>query len=844
MYLNKNTGPIGELARDDYLAHKVRNRVAILAIILTSLLLTSVFTAGLSIAHTYSAFTDAAPGPGSDGYIIGTQEQYEQIAGRSDVDWASFVREASVSPLHNPEFAGLEARLFAPDPLFYEKNYVNLTSGHFPENGDEVLLSQTLAEKLGMEQIPGQKFTLAVAISKPDGPVEQKMQMTVCGFYKNPLASISTIYEELYTGTDFISQHNPHISPERNHIYVKLANLNPLLQKSDVLQSLQTITDETGAISCATKHGQELFIAVVSIIPAVAFALFVVLCGYFLIYNVFSISFTNDIHWLGTLKTIGATPDQLKKLLRWQVRRLALYGIPIGLAAGYLFGELIAPLVVGTLTQFGPYYSRTANPLIFLAAGLFSWMTVCISARKPLKIAVSISPAEAVKYTPKNKRFIFTILSFALSMAIFLTAYDVTFGFQTEEMVERYNQEDYSITHTAALQWLDEAYQPIPKELPDQISRLPFVTNADTMYLARTMPDYIENAAGGRTYLSSTGSVGLTKPLERELAPLLQQDSNVESALGEIDGIPTVNLAILGLPADRLEQEAQYCLILDGTLDVAAFASGDYILYQQIGSQHITREEFQKDSTRIRAGDQLTIPFYADGLGFREKTVTVMAVLDFHPEIGQYSTGTFSSCNLILPDTLFQEIYPDYEERIGFIQISTKHELTQEENSQLDALVQRTQNFQLHTKSTYEERLEYEQSKMTIGLLGFFISALFGLIGISNVINTLTTSIFARKIEFAAMQSIGMTKKQMCWMLFWENVRLCTFSLAAAVPAGYLLAMNVAKDAYFTGFDLPSFVRACIFIIIACFILCALLAGILTHLLNKKSIVERLRDVS
>ncbi|MBS5142635.1 MAG: FtsX-like permease family protein [Ruminococcus sp.] len=55
--------------------------------------------------------------------------------------------------------------------------------------------------------------------------------------------------------------------------------------------------------------------------------------------------------------------------------------------------------------------------------------------------------------------------------------------------------------------------------------------------------------------------------------------------------------------------------------------------------------------------------------------------------------------------------------------------------------------------------------KETFLFIGFFLAALLGIIGISNLINTIASDVFSRKIELASMQSIGMTKKQLWAML-------------------------------------------------------------------------------
>ena len=77
--------------------------------------------------------------------------------------------------------------------------------------------------------------------------------------------------------------------------------------------------------------------------------------------------------------------------------------------------------------------------LIFCAGAVFSWITVYISAHRSLKIASRISPVEAAKYTPKKRKNLFTILSFALSGIMFMAASNVTLGYSVDKMIQRYN---------------------------------------------------------------------------------------------------------------------------------------------------------------------------------------------------------------------------------------------------------------------------------------------------------------------------------------------------------------------------------------------------------------------
>ena len=96
MFGNPNTGIEKELAMEDYKVHTVRNRVAVLAVILTAVLLAVVFNVGLSLVRTVSLATGASPGPGADGNCVyGDYEILEKVRALPQVEWAAFVRRCS-----------------------------------------------------------------------------------------------------------------------------------------------------------------------------------------------------------------------------------------------------------------------------------------------------------------------------------------------------------------------------------------------------------------------------------------------------------------------------------------------------------------------------------------------------------------------------------------------------------------------------------------------------------------------------------------------------------------------------------------------------------------------------
>ena len=215
-------------------------------------------------------------------------------------------------------------------------------------------------------------------------------------------------------------------------------------------------------------------IALISII-----ALFIVLSGYLLIYNVLYIAVTKDINFYGLLKTIGTSPRQIKKIVKGQAIRISIIGIPIGLALGAIVSFVIVPIVLDAMNS-GAYSAAmpsdvSFNPVIFILATLFSLLTVLLSCRKPARIASSISPTEALRYTgskakkqKKNrnstnggrlykmawynvfrekKRAILVFLSLFMGIITFLSVNTFLKSISVENYIEKYVKNDFILTN-------------------------------------------------------------------------------------------------------------------------------------------------------------------------------------------------------------------------------------------------------------------------------------------------------------------------------------------------------------------------------------------------------------
>ena len=119
----------------------------------------------------------------------------------------------------------------------------------------------------------------------------------------------------------------------------------------------------------------------------------VLIGGYIVIQSIFRISINDKIKSYGQLRTIGATPKQIKRIVKREGRKLGSIGILIGTVLGVCCGFLL----------FSKGFNAVSYAVMVSLTLISGWIMVSISIRKPVKIAAGISPIEAVRFTPVQK---------------------------------------------------------------------------------------------------------------------------------------------------------------------------------------------------------------------------------------------------------------------------------------------------------------------------------------------------------------------------------------------------------------------------------------------------------
>ncbi len=199
-----------------------------------------------------------------------------------------------------------------------------------------------------------------------------------------------------------------------------------------------------------------------------------------------------------------------------------------------------------------------------------------------------------------------------------------------------------------------------------------------------------------------------------------------------------------GLILDTFSKEYR---ILEGDFDREAFQTGNYVLVQAASGAEEPGKETQ--------------PTYSVGdcVEIQGKTYEVMGiVMDIYDITEGVNGDETVFLSFYLPAERFQELYPDNTPRKFFFHVNDEG-VPQAEQMLLDYRKEHDKSMTYVSKATLTEH--YKEQTRANTITGFAISIIIAIVGVLNFINSMVTAIVSRQKEFAMIQSVGMTKRQL-----------------------------------------------------------------------------------
>ena len=469
--------------------------------------------------------------------------------------------------------------------------------------------------------------------------------------------------------------------------------------------------------------------------------------GYVVIQSIFRISVNDKIQSYGQLRTIGATPRQIRRIVKKESRRLGGIGILIGILSGAGGGLLLFPKGF-----HGGYYG-----VAVLLTVVVCWVMVVSSVHRPVKIAANISPLEAMRFSAGQEKVHNRKKHRKLS--------PVSMGFAN---FGRDRKKSVSIAVCLSLGGilLLVVSSMVLTRSPEQAARLFFTDGDYKIYLSSEQPEEEIMAAGN---------------------PL---DENLRREILSVDGVTDVLVprrSLHGKIRTSESAEAGMCDMLTDAnrMDVeTALVSG-----AMPADTHsvLLSTGYQKHHADMDVGSAIELT-----LGQKTVTVTISGLFDASKAANGHGALAMDSAALFAPEELFRELHPEIESFDYSWSIVSDPKKAKSVESSLQELVSDRSNLGMDTIATH---IEYEkmQSSIIFGSLQA-LSWLIFLFGVVNLINTTLSNQMSRKRENSILRSVGLTGKQLCRMSVIEGMCHAVFAALTVLILGLPISVAVCAE--------------------------------------------------
>ncbi len=596
------------------------------------------------------------------------------------------------------------------------------------------------------------------------------------------------------------------------------------------------------------------------LVPAVFLAALIIAMSVIVISNAFRMSANERIAQFGTLKCVGATKKQIYQTIMYECVLLCTFAIPVGIFCGYLFSflgiaaanlymEELNVLVRSMMRQVSFSLSFVFSPTALIVSVMVSLGTVLFAAMLPARKAMRISALDCLRnggetdtsgckrtriavaakgkieyqLARKNvssyrKRMHSAVTAFSLSIMLFITLSglrEIAVGIQDYihmdygyPVIADYTSNFHNTINPATGRRQQECAFPITAKKAEEIT---------TKLREYEETDIYGDGQDYTTYVAVLTPQDLTEELRQVLADKYGEE--------QADTILEVERIILD------EKHYGELCAQAGIEDGGTILLNDYHYNDNGTERHIVPLSETVSALQLEKAD-----------GSRD-TIQIDAVLT-------------------LPEIPKQLLYPNTNP----VRLVVPSEGVSVRGYNWMAAPADEEGFMAYAKDVLESYfpqngLDYGEAGYTsrvfgaqdfakimniaIVLAAFFLYAfvfLLGLIGVLNVISTVSFQIKLRAREFAVLQSVGMPSESVRKMLTMESVLCAGKALIVGLPVGLTIVLLLAHSVK-TLFPIPFHMPWTAIIITICisFLVMWGTVRISANALKKQNIIETIR---
>ena len=552
----------------------------------------------------------------------------------------------------------------------------------------------------------------------------------------------------------------------------------------------------------------------------------IILTSVFVIKNSFDIANQEKKKMYGMLSSIGATSKQIKKNVLHEGFILGLIGIPLGIICG-IFADYILVIIINYIGKFNDVkfvFSISIWPIILSI--ILGAVTIYLSVVRAAKKSSKIAPIEAIRNNNEikinskkiksskivdklfgvggdiayknlkrnKKRNRTTIISIVISVAVFISLSSfLSYGFKLTN--QYYQDANYDIQL-----YLRDTNEEESKKIINDIIKMDNISR-----------------------YSINKSVSMTFDYKKYYN---------EDVLKYFDGVEDLPLRIMSVGEDEFERILKENKISDTNFDYKGLLIDKNIFYQ----------EGNKNYKEVNLLDLNKFKTVTGSINNKDLNIEILKRIDILP-MGLQNVYS-ETPTVIVSDKFYDYIISNYnvnatDSRSLYIKSSDCEKLESLiKEYLLDENITNYSLFNIETEAKAQRSLII---LVAIFLYGFII--VISLIGVTNIINTISTNMNLRRREFAMLKSIGMTKNEFNKMINLESIMYSTKALIIGIPLGLLGSFAIYK-AFANGSDY-GFIFPWKAILIAIFVVYILVSLIMYFALRKtksENIIDTIKD--
>ena len=830
-----------KLANKKIKENKTRNVILVIAIALTTVMFMVLLTLFSSISDSQQKEEMRLSGSESFATIkYISDDDYEllkQAFGSRNVGYRVFIS----SQINNETLSGQSVEISYMDNNYMATHFCTPTVGSMPVKENEIICDSKTLDKLGIPPKIGSTISLEFIMRNQPYMIDFEITGIIqSDTYSRQNIIVSEAFVEKYStelrNTFLVDGEYSGVRMMDVKIDNKISSLRYFINKlNENGYSLESQTGNFLDVSINPAFETQATMDMSTVTGIILIVFLIMFIGYLVIYNIFEISITQDIHFWALLRMIGTDKKAIIRIVRHQASILMMSGIPTGIVIGGILGNILFPHIAKTTTIGEEYSQYGIRVYAILFAVVFVAITVYYSAKKSARTAISTSPVVALQCTDgevtihkkkrrvnkgslrklaaanvgrNKKRLILVIVSLSISLILFNCTFILANGIDREKYLQSKMKSDFVIGNSN--------YFNVNKH---------FRTNDDALDEA-VINKIIRQEGflqGGAMYAYTPIGESLFKYPDWERHSETDKEGNQYIRINTGDRYKSNN----GMLSCQLYGADDYVLsnfeITEGTTDTEELLrkmdSGEYIIMSAEGS------------SEFAVGDTVTIVL--DGQKYQ---YTLLAKMNRgRTEYCQFNTNGFcyylssSELRKISDATLM-----NYSFDVADI-------------DQMENIIDNYCNNEWSGMSYVSAKTYYtsfDNLKSEFWIVGTLMSTVIGGIGIINFINVILTSIISRRKEIATMQSIGMQEKQLRKMLCTEGIIFSLLTLLGSFVLGAVLLPLVSNVfagmvEYYAGYIT---IAPMIVIWMLYFIISIIVPVCGKHIISKDSVIARIRQ--